>query len=69
MISTDEFKARECLKSGTYLIDPKFLGHAAEEKLKVRCRACWHLREYWPSWVKKYAEGWAKEKGNEPSST
>lgn len=64
MLTDDQVKARNCLASGSWLVDPKYLypREQAEEKLKARCRECWHLREFWPQWVKDYADKWAKEK-------
>jgi hypothetical protein len=63
-LSDDELKARSCLKVGDILVDPKYLHprETAEQKLKDRCRACWKLREFFPSWVHAYIERWAKEK-------
>lgn len=62
-ISDEELKARHCLASGSYLIDPKYLHPqaAAEEKLKERCRVCWSLRAHFPEWVNAYVRRWTDE--------
>lgn len=64
MISDEEIKARDCLRSGSYLLDPKYMPAEAkgEEKLRERCKACWEMRAYFPSWVTAYIEKWKKEK-------
>lgn len=69
LLSDDEVKARNCLASGSYLVDPKYLHPqaVAEEKLKERCRACWTLREFFPPWVKAYVTRWADD--NKPVLT
>jgi hypothetical protein len=63
MISDDELAARNCLRSGSFLIDPKYLAPESKpyEKLKERCRACWAMRAFFPDFVKKYMEQWEKE--------
>jgi hypothetical protein len=64
MLNDDQVKARTCLATGSWLIDPKYQHPPAvyEEKLKERCRVCWKLREFFPEWVTAYMTKWAKDK-------
>jgi hypothetical protein len=60
-------EARDCLREGSLLIDPRYLFPVAvyEEKLKKRCKECWHLREHFPGWVNEYIKRWSAEKASE----
>lgn len=69
ILSEDQVKARNCLKVGDILVDPKYLHprEVAESKLKERCRVCWSLREWFPDWVQAYVKRWSDE-GKPPIS-
>lgn len=63
---TKQEEARRCLAAGSFLIDPRYQypREKYEEMLKQNCRKCWALREWWPNWVRVYADRWAKEKSD-----
>ncbi len=58
-------QARDCLKLGSFLVDPRYMANdpTAEERFKVRCRECWHLRHAFPDWVSDYIAKWRKIRG------
>jgi len=68
MLSDDELKAVNCLRSGSWLINPKyqFPQAAHEAKLKERCKACWAMRAHFPKWVLEgYVNKWIAEKNGD----
>lgn len=69
VLSEDHLKARACLAAGSFLIDPRyqFPQQKYEDQLRERCRICWKLREFFPSWVHTYIEQWKANK--EPAVT
>jgi hypothetical protein len=71
-MTDSETLARTCLADNGRLIDPKYsqFPEREEQRLKARCKACWHLRAAFPSFVATYVEKWARaarDTGNDAS--
>jgi hypothetical protein len=63
-MTDSETLARTCLADNGRLIDPKYaqFPQNEEQRLKARCKACWHLRAAFPSFVVALVKGWASER-------
>jgi hypothetical protein len=64
MLTQNQIDAIKCLREGSWLVDPKYMTPSAvyEEKLKKRCKECWHMRDHFPAWVNEYIKRWSAEK-------
>jgi hypothetical protein len=71
-VTFNQQEARDCLADKGKLIDPKYAQFPQNEeaRLKARCKACWHMRAAFPSFVATYVEKWARaarDTGNDAS--
>ena len=56
-----ELEAYVALSGTDKLADPRYMHdpRGAEERLKLRVKECWGLREFFPEWVKQYVKRWS----------
>jgi hypothetical protein len=66
-MTESETLARTCLADNGRLIDPRYAQFPQNEeaRLKARCKACWHLRAAFPSFVLALIASWTQTRAGD----